>query len=420
MSVSRGLQSASPRSVWIVAACTQVLLTTACNDRSGESSLLARVDTVGDTIVVQHQEPTEWSGHLELQEDLVIGELGATIGTTAAIDEGAAFGMVSHIAVDQSGNILVNDPLAKVVLRFGPNGTPLGAIGGRGEGPGEYRTPEGVVVFPDGDIAIRDPRRPGFTVFDEGARFRGVWTLDSDFRQDDDLFVDGDGRLAVLRRFERTELGKPRRTGFVLYTSFGEVLDSIYPPPTPWDHEEVRLGKFEPKKHLSWHPDGFLIVGVSSGYHIDFRKDRGPTVRLSQSFEPVAVSEGEAGAIEIEREWQRRRGSRMARVFGKIPEFKPAYKRILPTRSGDVWVFRHTVGERWSEVDIGQGLVLPQFREPVVADVFDRNGVFKGEVRAPAGIEPKVISNDTVWAVVTGDFGEDYAVRFLLREPSAL
>jgi hypothetical protein len=54
--------------------------------------------------------------------------------------------------------------------------------------------------------------------------------------------------------------------------------------------------------------------------------------------------------------------------------------------------------------EVGEGLLYPYFREPLRIDVFDRDGRFLGVVEGDANIDPRVVSNDTVWAVVTGDF----------------
>jgi hypothetical protein len=70
---------------------------------------------------------------------------------------------------------------------------------------------------------------------------------------------------------------------------------------------------------------------------------------------------------------------------------------------------------QWSTVDIGNGLQLPRFREPLLADVFDPEGRYLGSVNGDGAIRPMVISRDTVWAVLTGPSEEDLVARYLVR-----
>ena len=199
---------------------------------------------------------------------------------------------------------------------------------------------------------------------------------------------------------------------FVALTPTGQVVDSVSPL-DPSQETGVR-GEYQPRIHLAWHPAGFPVVGSSEAYHIELRRPDG-AVTIERHSEPIPVTEEEKEADRVVREWQRARGAVDLETRPAPPDFKAAFARILVAETGEIWVFRHGMGERWGTRDLGNGLAYPRFREPVEADVFDAEGRFIQTVRGAASIDPKVIRGDTVWAVLTGAQEEHYVARYLVR-----
>jgi len=363
------------------------------------------IDTIGDTLVLREQVASQWANPRGLELDLMIGGIDTESELT--------FGRVSNIAVEPSGGILVEDTQGNAVVRFDANGRFADSIGRRGEGPGEYLYPWGIAALQDGRIALRDNRLFVFSLYDSDGTFIERWPLRDLIRSSWGLEADHDGFLVVGAPFSRVPPFTPEDEGLVILSPEGSVVDSIRPPATPWDGEEL-FGDFHPKKHFARHSSEFAVVGVSSGYHFDIRKPD-QTIRIDQPFEPVPVSSAEKEAFDIEMAWREARGSRFLENIPPPPEYKAAYRRILVTRMGQIWVFRHGRGEQWTAQDLGHDLVWPRFREPLQIDVFDRYGRFLGVVEGAANIDPKVVSNDTVWAVVTGEFDEHFVARYLVR-----
>ena len=362
-------------------------------------------DAFGDTLVLHEQPTSQWEGPRGLKLDLVFSGGGAGQELT--------FGRIGEIAVEESGRIVILDTQSRSVVRIGPNGVFADSLGRRGEGPGEYLQPWGVAVLNDGRIAIRDNRLFSISLYDSDGLFIERWPPSALIRNSWGLESDHDGFLAVRADFSDSEPFTEPAEGFVVLSPDGSVVDSIPPPTTPWDGRGL-WGHFHPKKHLARLSSRLMVVGVSDGYHFDIRKpDR--TIRVEQPFEPVPVSPGERGAFDIEMALNARSGSRFSENLHPPPEYKAAYSRILVTQTGQIWVFRHGQGEQWTTRDLGDGLAYPYFREPLQIDVFDRNGRFLGVVEGAANIDPKVVSNDTVWAVVTGDFDEHFVARYLVR-----
>ncbi len=56
----------------------------------------------------------------------------------------------------QDDRVLVADGMTNRILSFGLDGTYQGAVGGPGEGPGEFQTPYGLLEMPDGSILVSD------------------------------------------------------------------------------------------------------------------------------------------------------------------------------------------------------------------------------------------------------------------------
>ena len=363
------------------------------------------IDTIGDTLILHEQPVGQWEEPRRLELDLVMGGTGS--------EDDLTFGRVSNIALEASGGILVEDNMAGTVIRIGADGGVTGFVGGRGEGPGEFLFPMGIVVLKDGRIAVRDNRLFVISLFESDGTFIDRWPLRELLRSSWGLEVDQDGLLAVRADFEDYIPYTEPAEGLVILSPDGSVVDSIPPPETPWEGVEL-WGHYHPKKHLVRWSSGFVVVGVSDGYHFDIRRPN-QTIRVEQPFEPVPVSPEERGAFDVEMALSTGLGDPYLENYPPPPDFKAAYSRILVTRTGQIWVFRHGVGEQWSTREVGEGLVYPYFREPLQIDVFDQNGRFLGVVEGHAKVDPKVVSNDTVWAVVTGELDEHYVARYLVR-----
>ena len=343
-----------------------------------------------------------WEAPRRLERDLLIGSDSAG---------GPTFGRVVHLAVTQTGDILVEDVMNVAVLRFDAAGLLVDSIGRRGDGPGEYRHVDGTIVLDDGSIALHDSVRRRILIFDSAGVFLDQWPLGAvgEITREVEAVA---GRIAARVDLD-SQVNMPSEEAWVLFDLGGNVVDTVGPFPTTWDNTRV-WGTFHPTKHVSWHPDGFPLVGVSDEYHFELRRPSG-TLVVERPYDPVPVSERERAAFDVETQWRERRGGRFNERILPPPPFKAAYSRILISRTGDVWVFRHGPSEVWTTEDIGGGLMLDLFREPLLVDVFQSDGQFLGTVQGDGAIRPLMVSSDTVWAVVKGPYDEDMVARYLVR-----
>ncbi|MDX1579231.1 MAG: 6-bladed beta-propeller, partial [Gemmatimonadota bacterium] len=84
-----------------------------------------------------------------------LGETPVRIGRVEG-DGPDVFGEVAALAVAEDRTIYVADGVALEIRVFGADGSFRFAFGGKGEGPGEFEHIDGLVIEPDGTLAVRD------------------------------------------------------------------------------------------------------------------------------------------------------------------------------------------------------------------------------------------------------------------------
>lgn len=83
------------------------------------------------------------------------------------------FVRVSSVGFDASGRLHVLDTDAHEVTSWDGDGRMIRRFGSRGDGPGEFRTPRGAYVFPDGTVAVLDIGHRALVIFDSAGRHVG-------------------------------------------------------------------------------------------------------------------------------------------------------------------------------------------------------------------------------------------------------
>jgi hypothetical protein len=89
-----------------------------------------------------------------------------------SIDGPDAFGRVMDATLDRSGRLLVADDLNQRVSVFGPGGRFIGAIGRKGNGPGEFQSPWLVATDARDSIFVWDMGLGRISVFGPNLAFR--------------------------------------------------------------------------------------------------------------------------------------------------------------------------------------------------------------------------------------------------------
>lgn len=93
----------------------------------------------------------------------------------------AALTEITDLDVDADGRLLVPAPTAGEVRLHAPDGSLVERLGGRGEGPGEFRRPMFAAFGPDGGILVTDADQPRVTRFDADLSLDTVFRLGGAF-----------------------------------------------------------------------------------------------------------------------------------------------------------------------------------------------------------------------------------------------
>ena len=92
------------------------------------------------------------------------------IGSVAG-EEWEQFGNVRRVAFDGAGQLYVFDNQADRIFVVGTRGEYQRAFGRPGEGPGEFKSPEGLAVMRDGRVVIADLGHRAYHIFDASGEF---------------------------------------------------------------------------------------------------------------------------------------------------------------------------------------------------------------------------------------------------------
>lgn len=391
------------------------------------SAWVAERDTLGDTIVVRTISGSTWGAPAELVERVSIG-----------VPDGAEelmLGNVRGIAVTPAGvvHVLESEPVLK---QFAADGQYLRTIGRVGSGPGEYRRPDGgIAVLPGDRIVLRDPGNGRMSVFGPEGNPLGSWRISGSFSTSRRLYHDREGNVYTLILLD--DAGDPAewKLGVQRFAPDGTAGDSIAAPRWEFDRaiiKSVREGgtsvsdvPFSPSAHWAFSPLGYMVGGVSTSYRIELLREGAP-LRIERQRPPVPVASDEA-ADHRRAATENMRRNLPGWVWNGpgIPDSKPPFREVFAADDGRIWVLLSMPGaeDLSRDGDSGaevRGYSLPVWTEPVAFDVFEADGRYLGEVRAPSGFltspEP-VFRGDTVWAAAEDPDGVRYVKRYQVKVP---
>ncbi|MBI4791022.1 MAG: TIGR03663 family protein [Chloroflexi bacterium] len=83
------------------------------------------------------------------------------------------------IALDAQGNVYVTDTGNKRVMKFSPNGEPLGQYGGVGVENGQFQEPVGLGIDKDGNVYVADTWNQRIQKFDSNFNFLAQWRVEA-------------------------------------------------------------------------------------------------------------------------------------------------------------------------------------------------------------------------------------------------
>lgn len=430
--------------VMVVAGVLVLIGVAGCSaDAEGSGAeWVANVDTAADTITVRTVSGSTWREPVDLVEEV-------RIGTLEGPDE-EMLGSVTGLAVDADGYIYVYDRQVPALRKYDPDGAFVATIGHTGGGPGEYANSDGgMAITADGRLVLRDPGNARFTLYRPDGEYDSEWLGRGGFFTSSPVVVDTAGFVysSVMRQTRDGEDPWPGALWVleqVKMAADGTPVDTLSIPRYRFERAELVAERdggtsvngvpFTPRFHWAVHPFGTFVTAVGDRYAVDLHQPDGGVLRFARDPEPVPVAAGEKQDAEARATANMRNTDPAWKWNGPpIPDTKPPITGLYAGQDGRVWVKLSAPAEaipedeREPEPDPGTNEPPPaRFREPVVFDVFEPDGRYLGQVRAPRGFStyPRPIFRaDHVWAVVRDALDINYIVRFRIGdtlEPSLL
>lgn len=280
-----------------------------------------------------------------------------------------SLGDVSGVAQDADGNVYVSDFLTATIWVFDADGRYVHRFGRKGEGPGEFDSPTGPALGPDGRLFIRDVSR--VSVFGRDPETGLLTRLDTTFSGP----VYPDWTSTRVTRFDSTgSVLYPGRVGgdgtalnyFIRFAADGTTDDTIFvpsyptqPPLTAFVRTSPGGGRmlsglnhtpFAPLPVWDVTPQGSLISGDGISYRLVETAADGSTVTVFQrdELERRIPSEQRRDSIDALRARIDSLEAPLDRIEGvpdevwslEVPEVFPAYQAVYVGDAGGVWVRR--------------------------------------------------------------------------------
>ncbi len=393
----------------------------------------AEYDSIGDTLVVRTLAGSVWRDTARLVPEVSIGMLTGP-------DE-YIFGQIVSLARAEDGTIYVMDRQVPALRAYNPDGSYQMTLGRGGEGPGEYKQPDGGLnVLSDGRVVLRDPGNARIQVFSPEGEPLNTWRSRGGFFTSHRMVVDQEDRSHVQILMDPEASVRDWRSALLQILPDGSHGDTLLIPDTGYEPPSIeavgtneagepsgmmRNGvPFAPDEHSVLSPLGYFIHGISTEYALTLLRTDEPHLRIEKAYDPVPVTSGERAEEEA---WNIRNMRSMDpnwRWDGPaIPDVKPPFDGFFGGEDGTIWVRVPQPGIRGEDPDYDptDPEALPdEWSEPIAFDVFDADGRFLGNVQAPEGFamwpEP-VFSKDWVLGTVRDELDVQTVVMFRLELP---
>ena len=395
-------------------------------ERSGMRALLAyctAMCTIAscDSSLSTADDYGESERELQLEESLRIGGLDGT--------EEYTFGFVSTLAPASDGSVYVADAQIPVVRRYDAQGRFMANIGRSGEGPGEYRSLDGLAGLTNGRLAVWDARLRRATLFNAEGTYEESIPLPSGLGAWRGFVWSPGGDLFVRTRAEGPTLDGsgevPSRWSRVTPDTDPEALHNV--PAEDRDGPRYVLsgrgGYYRPFVTMTLStigPNGAFYYVRNDEYAIHHIHPDGTETAIHRDEPRVRLRAEEKAEWESRSEMFARRSPDRRPEFFPIPDLKPLIRELVVDLEGRLWVSRYTeaVFMEYSEAeaaDARQRNVPPyQWRDSPRWDIYSADDRFIGSATFPFRTSFITAVGDMVWGIQAGEYLEDYVVRWKL------
>ena len=361
-----------------------------------------------------------------LAEEMRIGGLGDS--------SDHIFSEIFAIAGRPSGSSYVLDTHPYSIREYDPGGNFVRLIGGEGEGPGEYLSPLGLAVMPEGQLAVWDQRTRRISIYGSDGELDGLVHVDAMTIYDDRAFLVGiGGEFYVKVRSSAPMMIDGQyftvtRSDYVRVGRNGKVVDTLrVAEPTSQSLPESLMiltqsgyrkpFAVEPLSALS--PLGYLVSGVNDEYAFSINHPTQPVEVRRPDLQGVRVSGSEREQWQQRVEWSERRSGMS---FRDVPDRKPSYRDLWVDSDGRIWVHRYSEAVRRNvpipEIVVDGDAGDPpgiMWWEPSIHDVYRPDGSLLYCVTLPDHAEIMASTGNLVWGVVRGSLGEEHVVRWRIE-----
>jgi hypothetical protein len=396
---------------------TTALVASACGvgadgDAGGDAADMAGLATVIDSTSKADSVIARTAGSVDPG---AVRRVAEQLRVAPSADDTSLFAEVSEFDVGRDGRLFVYDRAANVLFLFDSAGALLRRVGRQGAGPGEFNSNNGMVVLPDGRLALWDARNARINFFSPDGEFTTSWILPSGFSTSNGLRSDATGAVLLYRPVTPPREGEILgRFGLVRLKEGGAFGDSLIPPDLPVERityvarTENGSSSTSPTHSArflwQWHPRGFFVSANGGVSEIELSRPAslGGPLRIVRDGAVVGVSDDERAWDQEKITWQMRQNVADWRWSGPaIPSVKPPIGAVHVGRDGSIWARVATQSERIPEDELDPQ--LPErspralFRDPIEYEVFTDDGVFRGRVALPARATWMEADGNQVW-----------------------
>lgn len=386
------------------------LCTVACGPGDSPPGMTVR-DSAGITIVENDHTQPAWTAErawrLSADPTLTIGGVSG--------DSSELLHYVAQATRLADGTVAVVNSGSREVRFYDAGGTFEGAIGGDGDGPGEFRSPWAVHEMAGDSLLVIDLYREISIFTPDRAFVRRFAPVRPDGSSGGEGFEPvgqyGDGSLLF-----RSHLPLPRE-GQGLYRSQIRMVrtltdGSIGATLGPFDDQTMLRGDGPQYIFGPWAKeaaaDTTMWYGPGDRLELSEITHDGSIVRVVRLDRPPRriTAEDVRSFTEpiLERYAGTPREPLMRRLYEEAehPDFYPAHFELLTDASGRLWAqdyqpFRLRIDREWT--------------------VFDRDGRYLGEVTMPAGFTPHEIGDDYVLGVWRDELDVEYVHEYAIEKP---
>ncbi len=318
------------------------------------------------------------------------------------------------------GTVVVGDGLSQELRFFGGDGAYRGALGRRGEGPGEFSGLAGVGMAPDGQVWAYDFSLRRITWASATGQMIGLVPLGPEPPVLNMVGALADGSFVLKQLWGAGAVAGATTTGmrrdpvaYVRFDSLGRGLDSVGLFPgrevslTDVGGRGVMNTPLLARNSVGAVWGERLVVGSMVSFELEELAGSGARVRLLRiPGRDLSLGAGEVEALIRDRiegtPVERRLGLRESLEAMPVPERRPAYGDLLPDALGNLWV------AEWA----------PYPSIPGTWTVLDAEGRWLGEVAMPPRFLPWQIGPDWVLGVESDELDVERVVVYpLVKSP---